>query len=282
MSKRPCWLLCIVGLSALLTACAGSATFSTSTTRGEAVGVLEPTTSSSVSTPIEEDRATTAESIDDDVSILILYETQGFTHESIPAGIEAFELLSSELGFEMTATDDSERFTSDELSSHDVVVYLNTTGDVLDADQQAAMEGFIASGGGFIGIHSAADTEYEWPWYGELVGAYFDSHPAVQPAVVEVIEPAHPIVAGLTPRFERTDEWYNYANLPGPDVEVLMTVDETTYEGGSMGEPHPIAWAQEFDGGRAFYTGFGHTSESFAEPMFLRMLANAVQWVAGE
>ncbi|WP_255702885.1 ThuA domain-containing protein [Antarcticibacterium sp. 1MA-6-2] len=115
-----------------------------------------------------------------------------------------------------------------------------------------------------MGIHSAADTEYHWPWYGKLVGGYFESHPAVQKASIKVYNTSHPSTKHLPENWERTDEWYNYISL-NPDINVLASLDEDTYEGGKNGDDHPIIWYHEYDGGRAFYTGVGHTDESYSE-----------------
>lgn len=214
--------------------------------------------------------------------VLVFHKTEGFRHDSIEAGIEALEEISDSAGYDVTITEDASVLTSTDLEVFDVIVFLNTTGDVLDDQQQQAMEEFIQSGRGFVGVHSAADTEYDWEWYGGLVGAYFDSHPEPQSAVVQITS-AHPVVGDLPDEVERFDEWYDFRTQPGPEVTVLAFVDESTYEGGGMGESHPIAWAQEYDGGRAVYIGFGHTSESFGEPLVRALLGNAIEWAtAGE
>lgn len=212
--------------------------------------------------------------------VLVFHETAGFRHDSIPAGIAALSELGEQNGFVVTATDDSSVFTESGLAEFDVIVFLSTTGDVLSPEEQQAMEAFIRAGHGFVGIHAAADTEYDWPWYGGLVGAYFDNHPAPQLARVDVVEPDHPVVAQLPPQFERTDEWYSFRAMPGPRVTILATLDESTYEGGTMGALHPVVWAQEYEGGRSAYTGFGHTVESFAESQVRTLLANAILWAA--
>ena len=172
-------------------------------------------------------------------------------------------------------------FAGSELTNYDVIVFLSTTGDVLTTPEEAAFEEFVRSGHGFVGIHSATDTEYDWAWYGGLVGTYFADHPAIQPATIRSTESGHPAGAGLPASFERTDEWYNFRSVPGPEVEVLAMLDETTYEGGTMGPAHPIAWAQEYDGGRSFYTAGGHTIESYSEPLFRDHLATGILWAAG-
>jgi cytochrome c len=210
--------------------------------------------------------------------VLVFHKTTGFRHESIPNGIAALQDLGDQHGFAVTATDDASVFTEEGLALYDVIVFLSTTGDILNGPQEAAMEGFIRAGNGFVGVHSASDTEYEWPWYGDLVGAYFGSHPAPQEAHVTVVEPEHPIMEALPVEIDRFDEWYNFQSFP-QEVVVLATLEETSYEGGTMGDLHPITWAHEFDGGRSFYTAFGHTNESYAEPLVLDLLAGAIRWV---
>jgi type 1 glutamine amidotransferase len=214
--------------------------------------------------------------------ILIFSRTAGFRHESIGAGIKAIQGAGERSGFAVDATEDPARFDDASLARYRAVVFLNTTGDVLDAAQEEAFQRFIRAGGGYVGIHSAADTEYDWPWYGALVGAWFRGHPPVQEATITVEDRTHPATRRLPQRWIRTDEWYDYRAVPGPEVTVLARLDETSYQGGAMGADHPIAWFHEFDGGRAFYTGGGHTEEAFAEPAFIRHLTGAILWAAGK
>jgi type 1 glutamine amidotransferase len=213
--------------------------------------------------------------------VLLFTRTTGFRHDSIPDAIAALRRIGSESGFLVDATEDPEAFRDATLSAYRVIVFLLTTGDVLDADGQAALERFIGSGGGFVGVHSATDTEYDWPFYGRLVGEYFAGHPSVQPATVRVEDRAHPATALLPVAWPRTDEWYDFRTNPRGRVHVLATLDEGTYSGGSMGSDHPIAWCQEIAGGRAIYTAGGHTRESYAEPLFVAHLSGAVRWAAG-
>jgi len=211
--------------------------------------------------------------------ILVFTKTEGFRHNSIPAGIELFKKLGRKHKIEVEASEDASVFNEKNLQRFDAVVFLSTTGDILDQYQQADFERFIQAGGGFMGIHAAADTEYDWPWYGKLVGGYFKSHPSGTPtAMIDVLDKSHPSTDSLPGRWERTDEWYNYYNL-NPDVNVLATLDESTYEGGENGDFHPTAWYHEYDGGRAFYTGGGHTSEAFSEPLFVKHLEGGLQWI---
>lgn len=215
--------------------------------------------------------------------VLVFSRTQGYYHESIPSGIAAIQKLGRENKFDVDTTKDASKFTSDNLKKYKVIIFLSTTHDVLNDEQQAAMEQFIRAGGGYVGIHAAADTEYDWPWYNKLVGAYFKSHPGnpnVRKAVINVINKDHPATKNLPDRWERTDEWYNYKDI-NPDIKVLAKLDETSYEGGENGENHPIIWYHEFDGGRAFYTGGGHTKESYSDPVFLQHLLGGIEYAIG-
>jgi type 1 glutamine amidotransferase len=210
--------------------------------------------------------------------VLAFTKTAAFHHDSIPAAVAALRGAALHLD----ATDDAAAFTDGNLARYDVVVFLLTTGDVLDPAQQAAFERFVRSGGGYAGVHSASDTEYDWPWYGRLVGAYFRTHPAVQPATVDVVDPNDPSTAGLPRQWKRIDEWYAFRVQPA-GVHVLLTVDEASYQPGDagMGSTHPIAWEHAYDGGRAWYTAGGHTSESWSEPLFVAHVVGGIRWAAG-
>jgi type 1 glutamine amidotransferase len=215
--------------------------------------------------------------------ILVFSKTAGFRHDSIPAAIRAVRTLGARNGIAVDATEDAGSFSPSNLTRYDAVAFLLTTGDVLDAGQQRAFERYVAAGHGFAGVHSATDTEYGWPWYHGLVGATFKSHPAIQRAVVEVENALHPSTVGLPRRWSRTDEWYGFKRNPRRAVRVLATVDESTYAPGTgaMGSDHPIAWAHEYRGGRAWYTAGGHTGESYSEPQFLQHLAGGIRYAAG-
>ena len=212
--------------------------------------------------------------------VLIFSKTAGFRHDSIPAGIAAVRALGESHGFGVDATEDADTFADATLKQYAAVLFLNTTGDILTDDQQAAFERYIKAGRGFVGVHAASDTEYGWPWYAKLVGAQFASHPAIQRATVTVEDAGHPATADLPAKWNRTDEWYNFRADPRADVRVLLSVDEATYDGGTMGD-HPVAWCHDFGGGRAFYTALGHTKESYAEPLFLKHLLGGIEWAAG-
>ena len=212
--------------------------------------------------------------------VLVFSKTAGYRHASIPDGVAAVRELGEAGGFAVDATEATDVFTDAGLRPYAAVVFLSTSGDVLGADAEAAFERYVRAGGGFVGIHAASDTEYEWPFYGRLVGAYFASHPEVQPAAVDVVDREHPSTRGLPERWERTDEWYDFREVPA-GVRVLATLDESSYEGGTMGEAHPVAWCHEAAGGRAWYTAGGHTAESYAEPLFQTHLLGGIRYAAG-
>ncbi|WP_031510440.1 ThuA domain-containing protein [Streptomyces megasporus] len=213
--------------------------------------------------------------------VLVFSKTAGFRHDSIPDGIAAVRDLGARNGFTVDATEDAGAFTRKNLDRYAAVVFLSTTGDVLNTAQQSAFERYIEKGGGYVGVHAAADTEYDWPFYGGLAGAYFRSHPHIQRATIEVEDRAHAATAHLGAVWERTDEWYDYRTNPRERAHVLATLDESSYTGGTMGEDHPIAWCQEYRGGRAFYTGGGHTRESYAEPAFRAHLLGGIRYAIG-
>jgi glucose/arabinose dehydrogenase len=218
----------------------------------------------------------------DQPHVLVFSKTAGFRHDSIPEGIAAIQQLGQQNNFEVFATEDAGAFTDENLDQYAAVVWLSTTGDVLDNDQQAAFERYINDGGGYAGVHAASDTEYDWPWYGQLVGAYFKSHPQIQQATVNVEDHSHPSTAGVPNKWVRTDEWYNYRENPRANVKVLATLDETTYQPGAdaMGD-HPISWCHTTNRGRSWYTGNGHTKESYADADFRKHLLGGIQYAAG-
>ena len=218
-----------------------------------------------------------------ELRILLFTKTAGFRHDSISTAVEALRELGGRNRIAVDATEDAAVFADRSLRRYDVVVFLLTTGDVLDDRQQAAFQRYIRSGGGFAGVHSASDTEHDWAWYGRLVGAYFRAHPEIQPAAVLVSDPRDASTRGLPRRWQRTDEWYGFATSPRGSVRILATLDETSYAPGdsAMGSDHPIAWSHVFEGGHAWYTAGGHTRESYAEPLFRAHALGGILWAAG-
>ena len=219
----------------------------------------------------------------DGANVLVFSKTRSFRHPSIPAGVLAFEALGAEHGFSVRASEDSALFNDRDLAAFDAIVFLSTTGDILNEAEQEAMERYIQAGGGFVGVHAAADTEHQgdWYWYRNLVGGVFAGHPAIQEARLNVIDSTHPSTSSLPEAFLRTDEWYDFRDLYEFRTDVL-TIDEQSYEGGAHGDYHPMSWYHEYDGGRSFYTALGHTDAAFSDPLFRRHLAGGLAYAVGE
>ena len=218
-----------------------------------------------------------------EAKVLVFSKTMGFKHASIPAGIVAIQKLGQENGFAVDTTKNADLFTDENLKNYSAVIFLSTTGNVLDQNQEAAFERYIQAGGGYVGVHAAADTEYDWGWYNDLAGAQFLSHPSGTPNADFIIKDKNFVATKFFTDsvWNRDDELYNYKKI-NSDVNVLMTLDESSYEGGQNGDFHPIAWYHDYDGGRAFYTGAGHTNESFSEDLFLKHLLGGIQYAIGD
>ena len=214
--------------------------------------------------------------------VLVFSKTAAFRHKSIPQGILAITKLGRENGFEVDTTSDAKLFTIKNLKKYKAIVFLSTSGDVLDDTQQKAFESYIQSGGGFVGVHSASDTEFDWQWYGDLVGAYFKAHPKQQMATLKVLNAKHQSTSFLPNEWKRFDEWYNFKWI-STNLNVLIAIDENSYDAGpaKMGVNHPMAWYHKYDGGRAFYTALGHTAESYQEPLFLKHLLGGIKYAMG-
>ena len=224
--------------------------------------------------------------------VLVFSKTAGFRHGSIGPGITAIKLLGQQNNIGVDAIEDAALFTDAFLARYDAVIWLSTTGDVLNDTQQAAFERYIQAGGGYVGIHAASDTEYTWPWYGQLVGGYFRNHPAARrrrrssPRTRRTCPPppAGPLdargrVVQLPGHHQPGGQWRRHRRQPAPTpIHVLLTVDESTYnesDGNTTDDDHPVSWCKRFDGGRMFYTALGHTNQSFTEAPFLQHLLTA-------
>lgn len=221
--------------------------------------------------------------------VLMFTKTAGFRHSSIPTAKEVMTALSETHGFELDISEDAAVFSEAGLGSFDVVMFASSTGEVLDAGQQGALENFIAAGGGFVGVHAASDTLYSWPWYGELVGAYFGGHPlGTSVATLHNEDPGHPSTRHLDETFRLRDEWYFFDRNPRGDVHVLLTLDEgsnallTAYAlmRGGTGD-HPLTWCHPYGGGRSWYTALGHRSAVWRDVRFQEMLLGGTLWAAG-
>lgn len=210
--------------------------------------------------------------------LLVFSKTTGFRHDSIPVAVEALKNLGKANIFEIDATEDASVFTKDNLKQYMGIIFAMTTGDVLNSEQQVAMEQFVERGGGWVGIHSASDTEYDWPWYAELVGAYFKSHPpGGQTVKLTVEDPKHPSMKGIPSPWSRADEWYDWRENPRQKVHVLISADETTYKTFAPVD-HPITWCHSVKRGRSWYTEMGHFKEAYSEPLYLQHLLGGIKW----
>ncbi|PPK87151.1 cytochrome c [Neolewinella xylanilytica] len=219
-----------------------------------------------------------------EASVLVFSKTAGFRHESIEAGQAALKKMAEAKDFTVEFTEDAEVFNQRKLEGYHAVVFLNTTGNILNPEQQEAFERFIQAGGGYVGIHSATDTEYEWPWYGKLAGAWFLDHPSdpsnVQTGTFTVLDTTSWATDMMPDQFEWTDEFYSFRDISDA-IQPVLTVDESTYQGGNNPDFHPMSWYHDFDGGRAFYTALGHTPEAFSEQMFLDHLYAGIRYATG-
>lgn len=218
-------------------------------------------------------------------SVLIYTRTLGYRHaDAIDAAAQVLPGRLETEGISSAWTDDPDVFAA-ALPDHRAVFFLYTCGnDILDPAGKADLERFVRGGRGFIGLHSAADTEYLWPFYQALQVAPFESHPVIQAATIDVVDRTHPAMAQLPePSWSATDEWYNFPRDPGelPTVHVLATLDETSYVGGTMGDHHPIIWEHSELGGRALYSALGHVAERWQDPVFVDHVVGGVRWVLG-
>jgi cytochrome c len=222
-----------------------------------------------------------AEPVRDGFAVLLFTRTTGFRHPSITDGVAAIRRLGAANGFTVEATEDPTQIQDTVLGRYRAVVFLSSTGDPLDRAQQAALERWVEAGGGWVGVHAAADAMYDWPWYGELVGAWFRRHPRVQRATIRVTDQGHPSTKSLPLVWSRTDEWYDFRTNPRGRVRVLAVVDESTYQGGGMGVDHPVSWCHAQGRGRSWYTALGHGKASWSEQRFLAHILGGIQWAAG-
>jgi hypothetical protein len=218
--------------------------------------------------------------------VLVFSHTTGYRHASIEPGIAAIKQLGARDGYAVDASEDPDVFAADKMKAYGAIVFLSDTTKHDDPNSEwfvgarrDALMAFVHRGGGIVGIHAASDSHYFWPWYGQMIGAYFDHHPKGTPiGTVRIIDPNHPATRGLQAEVTRTDEWYHFKNFDPSKVHALIE-----FEPGSIGEtdvkPYPISWTHEFEGGRVFYTGMGHTAESYSEPYFLKHIAGGIRWV---
>jgi uncharacterized protein len=222
-------------------------------------------------------------------NVLLFSKTAGWHHESIRDGVDAIRKLGELHNFNVEWEENASWFNDDKLKNYQVIIFLNTTGDILNDDQQAAMERFIRSGKGFVGIHAASDTEYDWAWYNKLVGRMFHIHPVVQTGFLKVLNKKFPGMDGFRDYHMHTDEWYEFGPEKNTGLNYILSLDESTINpnvqwgqkiGKGMGDMHPIAWYQNFDGGRSFYSALGHMPAVFRDESVLRHLYGGIYWAA--
>ncbi len=220
---------------------------------------------------------------------LLVTTTRGWHHESLHYGVVALEELAVKNSFDLVLMQDPNSITDKNLEQFQLIIFLNTTGDIFDSAQQKAMERFIQAGKGYVGIHSASDTEYDWDWYTKLVGRMFHIHPSIQTARLNVLDSNFPGLQGFTGNKLWTDEWYEFGPEKTQGLNYILAIDETSYnpkvqwgekKGEGMGKLHPIAWYHNYDGGRAFYTALGHMPTDFSDPIFLNHLYGGIFWAA--
>lgn len=215
---------------------------------------------------------------DKQAKILIFSLTKGFHHTSIADGITAIQKLGAQNKFNVDTTTDVNQFTTENLKQYQSIIFLSPTGSNLFNDaQKLALKQYINNGGGFVGIHAATDCNYEWEWYGKMVGGYFESHPKIQDAKLIIVDSKNKLVKGLPQPWLHKDEWYNFKSF-NTSVKVLIKVDETSYKGGNMNNNHPISWTHIYDGGKVFYTALGHTKECYTDQLFLNHLLAGLKW----
>jgi type 1 glutamine amidotransferase len=212
--------------------------------------------------------------------VLIFSKTKGFRHKSIEHAREVIAEICLQNDINVDSTENAAIFNAKNLKQYDALIFLNTTGDLFNDKEQNALVKYIRSGGGFVGIHAATDAEYDWEWYGRMIGGYFKSHPKQQNAKVNIINKAHLSTNMLPDNIVRRDEWYDFKDI-NEDIIVLATLDETSYKGGKMNNNHPIVWYHEFEGGRIFYTGFGHTNKTFDEPLMQKHMLGGIKYAIG-
>jgi type 1 glutamine amidotransferase len=220
---------------------------------------------------------------------LLVTTTRGWHHEALHSGVLAIQQMAVKNFFDVVLWEDPNGFTDKYLEQFQVIIFLHTTGDIFDSTQQKVMERFIRSGKGYVGIHSASDTEYDWDWYTKLVGRMFHIHPAIQTAKLTIVDPAFPGLQGFSGNKLWTDEWYEFGPEKISGLNYILAVDESSYspkvqwkdkKGEGMGKLHPVAWYHDFDGGRAFYTALGHVPVIFSDPAFLNHLYAGIFWAA--
>lgn len=218
------------------------------------------------------------------INVLVFSKTSSYRHDSIPAGIAAIKKLADHTKlFKVDASEDAEQaITNSNLTHYNVIVLLHCTGDFLSQVQVDTLKDFVRAGGGIVGVHAAAAAMFEDEWYGALIGVHFDSHPKPEPGRVLVEDANHWVLGGSSERDGWMDEWYNFRTHPrkNANLKILLKGDASSFQGGKMGDDHPLIWCQEFEGGRSFYTALGHFEEAYTDEWYMGQLSRAIIWAA--
>jgi len=211
---------------------------------------------------------------------------KGYVHENIATSVDAIKKMGAEKGFAVDASDDPAVFTDANLKQYAALVFCNSDNGAFSTDEQRnAFKRYIEAGGAFVGIHSAAGSERDWPYYHQVLGGIFVAHPKMQPFVVQVVDPKFPVVKGLPASFDWRDECYFLGNL-NPDIHVVLATDRTKLIGldalkidaSTFQNPMPLAWYHNFDGGREFYLALGHNREDYANPILYGTIEKGILW----
>jgi len=227
--------------------------------------------------------------------VLVVGQTKGFEHDSVPDAMAAVFNMGKESGlWDTTIRTDTELLTKKDLGRNaknlnyfDLIVFASTTGELdLDADQKKDMLSFIHDDGkGFVGIHAALDTNYNWPEYGEMIGGWFDQHPWMTfnaPIVNE--DPDFPAVRHFPKSFVKYDEIYQPKTWSRDKVNVLLSLDPNKLDYSNNPRVHrtdhdfAVAWSKMYGKGRVFYSTLGHTEESWDDPDIRKMYFEAIRW----
>jgi len=222
---------------------------------------------------------------------VLLYTSPDHWHNlTEPVAILEFQEMANRHAFGLTWTTVNSRFNDKALEQFDVIVFLQSTTRDFNEEQLESFKKFIRNGGGFVGIHGTSACRREGEWFRKLVGRTLTDHPEEQTAVMNIVNKNHPSTMHLPDRWIWTDEWYSYTDALTENQKMLITLDESTYDPDrtwgnpnrktAMGEFHPIAWCQEYDGGRSFYTTLGHMPALFKDPWFLDHIYGGIYWAA--
>jgi type 1 glutamine amidotransferase/predicted dehydrogenase len=204
-----------------------------------------------------------------------------YRHESIEAGRTAVKAICEQNGIAVDTSENAELFNDATLKQYSALVLLSANQDIFDSEQEAALQRYIWSGGGFVGVHAASGVERNWLWFSQLLGGTFVWHTKQQHAIVKVIDKKHPSTKHMPKRWKHWDEWY-YFGKPNPNLHVVAALDTTTFKSDRHTQDYPFSWYQEFEGGRSFYTAGGHNIADFSDQIFLKHILGGINYAIGK